>query len=121
MKLGILHLSDIHIENENDWILNKADKIAQAVISQTKGYPANTKSLRGSALILKTIFKNNLPRKYSSSLRQVTMTVIFPQTKKQGNRSSTPSLEIRPKSRKVTVFMTAVLPFKAPSFLLLKT
>jgi 3',5'-cyclic AMP phosphodiesterase CpdA len=31
MKVGILHLSDIHIENIDDWICNKGEKIAQAV------------------------------------------------------------------------------------------
>lgn len=32
MKVAILHLSDIHIENSEDWILNKHQKIAQAVL-----------------------------------------------------------------------------------------
>jgi 3',5'-cyclic AMP phosphodiesterase CpdA len=32
MKVGILHLSDIHIEDQNDWIINKAQKIGQAVL-----------------------------------------------------------------------------------------
>lgn len=32
MKVGILHLSDIHIENANDWIIDKAKKIAQAAL-----------------------------------------------------------------------------------------
>ena len=32
MKIGILHLSDIHIEDSKDWILSKHEKIAQAVI-----------------------------------------------------------------------------------------
>jgi predicted MPP superfamily phosphohydrolase len=32
MKVGILHLSDIHIENEKDWIIDKARKIAQAAL-----------------------------------------------------------------------------------------
>ena len=31
MKVGILHLSDIHIEDNNDWIIDKGEKIAQAV------------------------------------------------------------------------------------------
>src|SRR5690349_8283226 len=33
MKIAILHLSDIHIESEEDWILSRAEKIAQAVLS----------------------------------------------------------------------------------------
>ena len=32
MKVGILHLSDIHIENSKDQILDKHEKIVQAVI-----------------------------------------------------------------------------------------
>jgi hypothetical protein len=32
MKVGILHLSDIHIESADDWICSKAEKIAQAVL-----------------------------------------------------------------------------------------
>ena len=32
MKVGILHLSDIHIEDGNDWIIDKGEKIAQAVL-----------------------------------------------------------------------------------------
>lgn len=32
MKVGILHLSDIHIEDSKDWILSKHKKIAQAVL-----------------------------------------------------------------------------------------
>ena len=32
MKVGILHLSDIHIEDQDDWIIDKAQKIAQAVL-----------------------------------------------------------------------------------------
>jgi 3',5'-cyclic AMP phosphodiesterase CpdA len=32
MKVGILHLSDIHIENAEDWICKKGEKIAQAVL-----------------------------------------------------------------------------------------
>lgn len=32
MKVGILHLSDIHIENGKDWIIDKAKKIAQAAL-----------------------------------------------------------------------------------------
>jgi UDP-2,3-diacylglucosamine pyrophosphatase LpxH len=31
MKVGILHLSDIHIEDNDDWIIDKGEKIAQAV------------------------------------------------------------------------------------------
>jgi hypothetical protein len=32
MKVGILHLSDIHIEDQHDWIIDKAQKIGQAVL-----------------------------------------------------------------------------------------
>lgn len=32
MKAGILHLSDIHIEKADDWICDKAEKIARAVL-----------------------------------------------------------------------------------------
>jgi DNA repair exonuclease SbcCD nuclease subunit len=32
MKVGILHLSDIHIESASDWIIDKGEKIAQAVV-----------------------------------------------------------------------------------------
>ena len=33
MKVGILHLSDIHFVNDQDWIFGKAKKIGQAVLS----------------------------------------------------------------------------------------
>ncbi|HKO61520.1 MAG TPA: metallophosphoesterase [Pyrinomonadaceae bacterium] len=32
MKVGILHLSDIHIESAKDWIIDKGEKISQAVL-----------------------------------------------------------------------------------------
>jgi hypothetical protein len=32
MKVGILHLSDIHIEDSRDWIYDKGEKIAQAIL-----------------------------------------------------------------------------------------
>lgn len=32
MKVGILHLSDIHFESESDWVFDKSEKIAQAVL-----------------------------------------------------------------------------------------
>jgi len=32
MNVGILHLSDIHIENAKDWICDKGEKIAKAVL-----------------------------------------------------------------------------------------
>jgi predicted MPP superfamily phosphohydrolase len=32
MKIAILHLSDIHIQEDDDWIISRADKIAQAVL-----------------------------------------------------------------------------------------
>jgi predicted MPP superfamily phosphohydrolase len=32
MKIAILHLSDIHIENDKDWILMRGEKIARAIL-----------------------------------------------------------------------------------------
>lgn len=32
MKIGILHLSDIHFENENDWLVDKSELIARATV-----------------------------------------------------------------------------------------
>src|SRR5437899_2003604 len=32
MKVAILHLSDIHIQSDTDWIIGRAEKIAQAVL-----------------------------------------------------------------------------------------
>jgi len=32
MKIAILHLSDIHIEKDDDWIMTRGEKIAQAVL-----------------------------------------------------------------------------------------
>ena len=37
MKLALLHLSDIHFENSQDWIVEKADLIAQSFLSNIFG------------------------------------------------------------------------------------